>query len=115
MLPKKEAERALEMIEEYRRTGTVPSGISYNMKMIFLLVKSTLDRRRRASESARRRREERRGQPRPEPQKPAQQQECVAQDSVGQNYVEQGYVEQPYGAAPKMCPTGLPPEKDAVL
>ena len=55
-LSEQDAVKAREMIENYQKTGVVPSGLPVRMEMILLLVKPLIDRRRRATEAARRRR-----------------------------------------------------------
>lgn len=56
LLGGEEAKKAREIIENYQQTGEIPEGIEPKFEMILLLVKPLIDRRRRATESARRRR-----------------------------------------------------------
>lgn len=57
ILGEAESIRLWEIIREYRETGITPDFDDPFHQMIFLLVKPTIDRRRKASEAARMRRE----------------------------------------------------------
>lgn len=68
LLDVNEATQAREVIEMYQSTGVMPEGLSDRQTMILLLVKPLIDRRRRAAESARKRRlsaKQKAEQPRP--------------------------------------------------
>lgn len=56
LLSEEDAVKARQVIENYQKTGVVPSELPLQMEMILLLVKPLIDRRRRATEAARRRR-----------------------------------------------------------
>ncbi|MCM1021153.1 MAG: DUF6291 domain-containing protein [Muribaculum sp.] len=57
LLQESEKQTAYNLIVNYQISGIMPTGISCKFKMILLLVKPTIDRRRRANEKARARRE----------------------------------------------------------
>ncbi len=57
ILPENEAAAARAAIENYQQTGVMPAGLDTQVEMILLLVRPMIDRRRRASEAARRRRQ----------------------------------------------------------
>lgn len=56
LLSEEDAVKARQVIENYQKTGVVPSELPPQMEMILLLVKPLIDRRHRATEAARRRR-----------------------------------------------------------
>lgn len=56
LIDEEDAVIARQVIENYQQTGVVLSGLPPQIEMILLLVKPLIDRRRRATEAARRRR-----------------------------------------------------------